>query len=511
MTESPTRIDRYQVIQRLGHGGMGSVYLARDPAIGRLTAIKLLKEEFDDDLRERFAREARAVGSLEHPNIVTLYDIGDHEGRPFIAMRYVSGETLADLIRRRATIPVTRKLRLIEELCAGVHAAHQAGIVHRDIKPANVMVDADGEVKILDFGIARLAQSDSQQTQVGTVIGSYNYMSPEQMAGHPVGFPSDIFSVGAVFYELLCYFRAFPGTMQEGLWHRVVREPTPPLAERCENLDPEVERVVMRALEKAPANRYPDLASMRRDIARLRARLEAADRERLLAAAERELADGDADRALASAQEALELDQENERANEVVARARTAVETRLAVTNARAALAAGTYDKAILFAEQALALDPSSSDAIAIKDEAKVLREAQKAQQAEQLVAERRHTLTAQLTKARGLYKGRQYRDALKAIDAVLDAPAIEETGLRDEAAALCDAIEDGLIREVLDEPEPVTPHADEASAEAGEDPEIPTVVIPRPATEQLPVRRRPIVILAIVVTIVVVWFLLIR
>ncbi len=483
---------------------MGSVYLARDPVIGRLTAIKLLKEEFDDDLRERFTREARAVGSLEHPNIVTVYDIGDHEGRPFIAMRYVSGETLADLIRRRATLLVTRKLRLIEEVCAGLHAAHQAGIVHRDIKPANVMVDADGVVKILDFGIARLAQSDSQQTQVGTVIGSYNYMSPEQMAGHTVGVPSDIFSVGAVFYELLCYSRAFPGTMQEGLWNRVVIEAPPSLAERCGNLDPEVERIVMRALEKAPANRYPDLASMRRDIARSRTRLETLDRDRLLAAAARELADGDADRALASAQEALALDQEDERANEAVARARTAVATRLAVTNARAALAAGTYDNAIACAEQALALDPTSSEAIAIKEEAKVLRETQEARQAEQLAAERRRTLTAKLTDARGMYERRQYREALKAIDGVLQIPAIGDVGLRDEAAALCDAIENALIHEVLDAPEPVTPQADEPSTEPEADPEIPTVMIQRRAVEQPPARRRLFVAIAIVVAAIV-------
>jgi tetratricopeptide (TPR) repeat protein len=301
--------------------------------------------------------------------------------------------------------------------------------------------------------------------------------------------------------------------MQEGLWNRVVHEAPPSLAERCENLDPDIERIVMRALEKAPANRYPDLGSMRRDIARSRTRLETADRDRLLTAAERELADGDADRALALAQEALAIDRENERANEAVARARIAVDTRLALTNARAALAAGTYDNAIAFAEQALTLDPSSSDAIALKEEAEALVETQKVRQAEQLAAERRKTLTTQVTEARRLYERRQYRDALKTIDAVLDAPAMEEAGLRDEATALCDAIEDALVGEVLDAPEPVTPHADEPSAEADDDHEIPTVMIPRRAVEQPPVRRRPIAILAIVVAAIVVfvWFLLIR
>jgi eukaryotic-like serine/threonine-protein kinase len=227
----PSHIGRYEVIHRIGQGGMGTVYLAKDPAIGRQLAIKLLKEEFDEDQRRRFEREARSVGQLESANIVTVYDVGDHAGRPFIAMSFIRGDTLAELIRRREPMPLVRKLRIVEDLCAGLHAAHKAGVVHRDIKPANVMVDPEGVVKILDFGIARLASEATQKTQDGTIMGSYNYMSPEQLVGKPLDHRSDIFAIGAIFYEVLSYTRAFAGTLRDGLWYRLVHEPPPPLRE----------------------------------------------------------------------------------------------------------------------------------------------------------------------------------------------------------------------------------------------------------------------------------------
>src|SRR5262245_6998208 len=161
---------------------MGSLYRARDPRIGRVVAIKLLREDYENhELRDRFAREARSAGCLNHPNIVTIFDIGEHEGLPFIAMEYVAGESLDAIIQSKPALPLARKLQWIEEVCAGLAHAHEAGIVHRDIKPANLMVAAEGPIKVLDFGIAKLTSSD--MTQPGAMLGTLNYMSPEQVTG----------------------------------------------------------------------------------------------------------------------------------------------------------------------------------------------------------------------------------------------------------------------------------------------------------------------------------------
>jgi serine/threonine-protein kinase len=192
-------IGRYQILEKIGDGGMGSLYLARDPAIDRLVAIKLLRRGFDTDaLRERFAREARAAGRLRHTHIVTIFDVGEHDGDPFIAMEFLAGETLAELIRQEARLSLSRRLELLEELCDGLAYAHRAGLVHRDIKPANLMVDADGVLKILDFGIVRVDESGI--TQSGVLVGTINYMAPEQVLGIAVDHRSDIFAVGLVAY-----------------------------------------------------------------------------------------------------------------------------------------------------------------------------------------------------------------------------------------------------------------------------------------------------------------------
>src|SRR6185295_10844111 len=223
-----TTIGRYRIVRLIAHGGMGSLYLARDPAIDRLVAIKLLKAGFDDDMaRERFAREARATGGLRHPNIVTVFDVGEHHHRPFIAMEYVPGETLAALIRRQAPLLLTDKLAVLEDLCAGLHFAHRAGILHRDIKPANIILDVSGSLKILDFGLAR--SEGSGITQSGDQLGTLNYMSPEQVVGERLDQRSDVYAVGAVAYELVSYKKAFAGTVPDGAIFRILHTTPEPL------------------------------------------------------------------------------------------------------------------------------------------------------------------------------------------------------------------------------------------------------------------------------------------
>jgi predicted Ser/Thr protein kinase len=324
VAETPTVIGRYQILSRLGEGGMGVVYLAHDPAMDSDVAIKLLRDSIaDEDLRKRFAREAqmaRRVGV--HPNVVAIFDIGEHDGHPFIAMEYVAGETLEKLLRREALPRLLRKLQIVEDLCVGLMHAHKAGLVHRDIKPANIMLTEAGTVKILDFGIARTAESDL--TADGVVIGALNYMSPEQMTGQQLDSRSDVFAVGAVFYELLSGRRAFPGTIREGLPYRIVHGTPPPLADFVEELDPDIERIVSRALEKEPANRYQDLQTMRHDIARVRRRLESAQIDRAITQARAALDTGDYEAASLCCEEASRIDPDEPRVIELAKRVATA-------------------------------------------------------------------------------------------------------------------------------------------------------------------------------------------
>ena len=268
-------IGRYHSVEPIGSGGMGTVYLARDPLLERPVAIKLLREGLEDAaLRDRFSREARAAARLAHPNIVTIYDVGEHAGRPFIAMEFVPGETLAQHIIRRS-LPIESRLRLVEALCAGLQRAHDAGVVHRDIKPANLILTPEGVLKILDFGIARLVGvPPSGLADARAILGSLNYMSPEQFRGPLVDHRSDIFAAGVVFYELLSWQPAFPGTARDVVMQNILECAPEPLQRLCPDLDEHIIAIVDRALQKSAQDRYQEMETMRRDVAAVRRRLE---------------------------------------------------------------------------------------------------------------------------------------------------------------------------------------------------------------------------------------------
>ena len=265
MVSLPSHIGNFEVLRHLGFGGMATVYLGRDPELGRQVAIKVIREEIrDQEVLDRFLREARAAAALRHPNIITIYASGEHDHQPYMAMEFVDGETLAEIIHSRRTLPLSDKISYLEQICDGLAFAHRAGIVHRDIKPANLMVDREGVVRILDFGIARI--EGSAMTQDGSLMGSLNYMSPEQMLGQPIDHRSDIFSMGSVAYELLSYQQAFKGSLNDGLLHRLPHEDPPALAQVYPGVPVALERVVIRALEKAPEKRFQDLTKMRAAI-----------------------------------------------------------------------------------------------------------------------------------------------------------------------------------------------------------------------------------------------------
>ena len=271
---------------------MGSLYVAKDH-MNRLVAVKLLRQDMD---HERFEREAHAMAALQHTNIVHIYDYGEDEGTPYIVMEYLRGENLAELIRRKAPIPVPTKLRIIEELCDGLADAHAAGIIHRDIKPANLMWAKD-TLKILDFGIARVAGSETRVSASG-IVGTTGYLSPEQIQGGAIDARADLFAVGVVFHELLSYTPAFyqSGDTEHKTMDRILKEDPQPLASLCPQLDPQIVAIVNRALLKDPAQRYPDAHTMRQEIAATRARQVAVSATQLLP---RPSTTGDPDVALA--------------------------------------------------------------------------------------------------------------------------------------------------------------------------------------------------------------------
>jgi serine/threonine protein kinase len=277
----PTSIGRYEVLRLLGRGGMGEVHFARDPVLDRNVAVKLIARDVDDGVaRKRLVREARAAGRLQHPNIVTIFDAGEHEGRSYIAMEYVPGETLRSLIRRRAPLALRRRLELIEGACAGLAHAHRAGVVHLDIKPDNLMLDQTGVLKVLDFGIARVLQGEALATR--NLSGTLSYMSPEQIAGKSLDRRSDVFSLGCSSFELLAYWPAYRGSTQD-IVMRITAGPVPRLLDACPDIHPRLDAIIGRAMAIDPADRYDDLEELRVELSRLRGEIDPVEDERFVA------------------------------------------------------------------------------------------------------------------------------------------------------------------------------------------------------------------------------------
>ena len=253
---------------------MGVVYRALDPVLKRRVAIKVMSDAFaqNDDLRERFLREAQAAGSLQHPNVITIYDFGEVDGHLYIAMEFVEGQDVAELLAHEVPLSVAHKVDIAIGVLQGLAFAHKRGIVHRDIKPANIRVDADGNARIMDFGVAHLASSE--MTRTGVVIGTPSYMAPEQILGGKVGPEADIFSVGAVLYELLTGTRPFAGGPLQAVMYRVLSEPPMPLDVAVPGLPARLNDIVMRALAKEPEKRYLSALAMANDLLSVRASLE---------------------------------------------------------------------------------------------------------------------------------------------------------------------------------------------------------------------------------------------
>lgn len=274
-----TRLGPYEILSPLGAGGMGEVYRARDPRLGREVAVKVLPASFsvDPDRLRRFEQEARAAGILNHPNITAVFDIGSVDGAPYVVSELLEGETLRSRLAG-GTLPARKAVDFATQIARGLAAAHEKGIVHRDLKPENVFVTRDGRIKILDFGLAKLTQVDeggaaqtslpteTAGTEPGVVLGTLGYMSPEQVRGKSADVRSDIFSFGAILYEMLAGRRAFQGDSAADTMSAILKEEPPELSVTNQNVPPGVERILRHCLEKNPEERFQSARDLAFDL-----------------------------------------------------------------------------------------------------------------------------------------------------------------------------------------------------------------------------------------------------
>ncbi len=269
-----TEVGKYRILEQIGEGAMGVVYRALDPMLNRAVAIKVMSDALarDDELRTRFLREAQAAGSLQHPNVVTVYDFGEVDGHLYIAMEFVTGEDLDSMLARRAPLALVQKLDIIVDVLNGLGYAHKRGIVHRDIKPANIRVDEEGRARIMDFGIAHL--QSSKMTRTGLMVGTPAYMAPEQITSGAISPATDIFSVGAVLYELLTGNKPFEGESLQSVFYKIVSSAPPDITTVSPTLPTSLNTITMRALAKEPSGRYASASDMANALTEARATVE---------------------------------------------------------------------------------------------------------------------------------------------------------------------------------------------------------------------------------------------
>ena len=264
-----TTVSHYKISSKIGAGGMGEVYLAEDTKLDRKVALKFLPSHLcqDEDCRKRFKREAQAAAKLNHPNIVTIHEVSEHQGRPFFAMEHVTGQSLKDVIKGK-DLSLDRIVDLAIQICEGLSKAHQSDIVHRDVKPSNVVIDSEGRPKLLDFGLAAIKGTE-QLTKTGSTLGTVGYMSPEQIQGEDVDHRSDLFSLGVMLYEMTTGHAPFKGETEATTLNSVLNDSPEPLSRFKSGVSDDLQRIVSKLLEKDPSLRYQSAAGVISDLKRL--------------------------------------------------------------------------------------------------------------------------------------------------------------------------------------------------------------------------------------------------
>jgi serine/threonine protein kinase/tetratricopeptide (TPR) repeat protein len=379
------KLGKYEVLGELGHGAMGVVYRARDPIINRLVALKTITTGVADDpnLLQRFYREAQSAGGLQHPNIVTIYDMGEAGNLPYIAMELVEGENLEQTIARRAPLPISLKLVYAMQACRAFDYAHKRGIIHRDIKPGNVMVNRDGIVKVVDFGIARVMETS--RTQTGMLIGTFAYMSPEQYHGEHADERSDIWSFGVLMYELLAYQRPFTGATPASLMHSICQQEPNSLVQVLPDCPSELEVVMARILRKSPGDRYQSMEDLLLELEPICKKLQVQAVIELVAQGRERADQKDFTEARDLLRQALQIDSGNQQARSLLEKVNVEIKRLQArpkvqqfVDKGRALLEEGKTQEAKSAAETALQLDSTFEPAQELQKQ--VLQEIDKAQ-----------------------------------------------------------------------------------------------------------------------------------
>jgi len=369
------RIGKYEVIDLLGRGGMGLVYRAFDRQLNREVAIKTVTEGFtgDQEMMKRFYQEAAKTGSLRHQNIVTVYDLGEQDGFPYIVMEYLSGDPLDRLIQSGKSHPLAFKLRIIEQVCNALGYAHRSDVIHRDVKPANVIVQSDGVVKLLDFGIARQENTESRLTRTGSVIGTLQYMAPERLRNAAFDGRSDIFSVGVVMFQLLT--GQLPFTGDYSIVHKILTDKHPPLNQYLSKYPSVLDAILDRALAKSPDDRYSTAEEMAAELASVEQELRKEQVAEWIQKAERLVQEEQFTSARDVLLQVLKVEHQHATARQMIAqvqqnlnlRARAA-QVRQLKAQAEEASADKRYEDAIHCLEEACGLDPSSSELAELLD-----------------------------------------------------------------------------------------------------------------------------------------------
>ena len=371
------KIGKYEILSELGQGGMGTVYKARDPFINRIVALKTINPELvsDPEILKRFYREAQSAGTLEHANIVTIYDMGEGDGRPYIAMQFVEGESLQSIINRRARIPLAAKLKLVQQICEGLDHAHKHGVVHRDVKPANILVTNEGIVKVVDFGIAHLEAT--HLTKTGMFLGTIHYAPPEQINDGRVDGRSDLWSVTCVVYELIAYKKAFDGSNIAAIIARILSSEPEPLSRCCPGVPVELDTVISKGLKKNNEERYQSLDEMLAGLIPIARSLQMSFIGDMLLEAKDLRDKGDLNGAQEKVRAILILDNAHVEAkrlhSELSAELTPVTKAKRLVAQAEQAFSRGEYGEAVRMLGEAQELNPADTQARNLKD--KALRE----------------------------------------------------------------------------------------------------------------------------------------
>jgi serine/threonine protein kinase len=419
------KLGKYEIESELGRGAMGVVYRAVDTRLGRPVALKTMSPQLSSssDLLKRFYREAQAAGQLRHPNIVTIYDIDEADGTPFIAMELLDGENLEKIIQARRELPLVKKLNILIQTCHGLHFAHQNGVVHRDIKPANIVVLRDERVKIVDFGIARLASTTV--TRTGTVMGTVLYMAPELVRGQGADDRADIFSTGVILFELLTYRNPFYADNIPATLFKIVNEPHPALTDILPRCPRDLEAIVDRALAKDPEERYQSADEFGLDLSGVAAAFKNDLVLMYLQQGRKSLDERNLSFARDCLQRVLQIDSSHGLARDLLSQVQRQVESQQRVQKieqymhlARQALDNEQYAEALLFADEALRIEPEHAPALEFRSRVIARRDrnleiSQMLQQAESLAAGGDFE-AAKAALDRVLSLDRQHHDALR-------------------------------------------------------------------------------------------------